>query len=123
MNKPQQPRPQPGARQPMPVMTQQPPMPIMAQQQPMPTQQPVPMANNTQNRAAAAWMEKISKIRPSVRQENPNYKQMLGNEIYQDIHQMLGPEKAPKITGMLLELQLPEIHQYLSSYEAFLAKV
>lgn len=36
---------------------------------------------------------------------------------------MTGPEKAPKITGMLIELPPQQIKQYLSSYDALYMKV
>lgn len=36
---------------------------------------------------------------------------------------MVGPEAAPKITGMLIDLPIPQIHQYLGSYDALQAKV
>jgi len=36
---------------------------------------------------------------------------------------MVAPERAPKITGMLIELPVDQIKQYMSSYDALRAKV
>jgi hypothetical protein len=36
---------------------------------------------------------------------------------------IIGPEKAPKITGMLIELPVLQIKQYLASFDALQMKV
>lgn len=43
--------------------------------------------------------------------------------IYDYIVGIAGPEKAPKITGMLIELPPQQIQQYLMSYESLYLKV
>lgn len=44
-----------------------------------------------------------------VTKENPYYKQQVGTAIYDFVLALKG-EKAPKITGMLIDLSLNEIH-------------
>ena len=41
---------------------------------------------------------------PAVTEKNPYLKDQTGNVIYNYIVGIVGPEKAPKITGMLIEL-------------------
>jgi len=48
---------------------------------------------------------------------------MIGEFIYEYIEGMVGEEKAPKITGMLLDLPSTEIVAYLKNYQHFNEKV
>jgi hypothetical protein len=54
---------------------------------------------------------------------NPYYKQQVGTAIYGFVEQLKGPAKAPKITGMLIDLAIPEIHNILTNYEHFLIRI
>ena len=64
-----------------------------------------------------------SKLLPSVTEKNPYLKEQVGNLIFDFVCHIIGSEKAPKITGMLIELPVPQIKQYLQSYEALQMKV
>lgn len=44
------------------------------------------------------------KLIPAVHEKNPYLKDHVGQCIYDYIVGIIGPEKAPKITGMLIEL-------------------
>ena len=41
--------------------------------------------------------------------ENPNYKEQVGTVIFDFIKQITGPEMAPKVTGMLIDLHIEDI--------------
>lgn len=113
-----QPRPQmqgmpqqPGMPQPGPGMPQQPGMPQMRPQQP---QAVGPAAN---------YVQQGYKLLPSVTEKNPFLKEQVGHLIYDFVQGIIGVDKAPKITGMLIELPVPQIKEYLQSYEALQIKV
>ena len=69
------------------------------------------------------YLMKTAKILPAVDERNPHLKGQVGETIYDDIVQMIGPDLAPKITGMLIDLPVNQIKQYLSSYDALYMKV
>merc|ERR1712167_428305 len=69
------------------------------------------------------YFMKASRILPAVQQKNVQYQEQVGQVIYDFILGMVGPEAAPKITGMLIDLPIPQIHTYLGSYDALQAKV
>lgn len=56
------------------------------------------------------------KIIPAVVPQNPNYKAQVGEFIYEYVEQIAGDEKAPKITGMLIDLPIGDIQQYLADF-------
>ena len=47
---------------------------------------------------------------------NPNHKDQAGNLFFEFVKKLLGAEKAPKITGMLIDLQLSDIRQMMSDW-------
>lgn len=91
-------------------MPQQPGMP----QQPMRPQASGPGAN---------YEIQAAKLLPSVSERNPYLKEQVGHLIYDFVQGIIGVEKAPKITGMLIELPVPQIKEYLTSFEALQVKV
>merc|ERR1712023_187652 len=99
-------------QQPMPQqpMQQQPQMP----QAPMPQQQMTP---------AMEYLAKAQQILPAVQEKNPYLKEQVGHVIFEYVRNIIGSEKAPKITGMLIELPVPQIQQYMQSYEALQHRV
>lgn len=62
-------------------------------------------------------------IQSAVTPTNPNYKQQVGEFIYEYVEQIVGEEKAPKITGMLIDLHPDEIRQYLVDFGRFNLKI
>ena len=56
-------------------------------------------------------------------ERNPYLKEQVGNLIFDFVQNLIGQEKAPKITGMLIELPVVQVKQYLSSYDALKLKV
>lgn len=66
---------------------------------------------------------RTSKILPAVDERNPHLKGQVGECIYDFIVEMIGSDLAPKITGMLIDLPVNQIKQYLSSYDALQMKV
>ena len=69
------------------------------------------------------YLFQASKLLPSVTERNPYLKEQVGNLIYDFVCIVIGPDKAPKITGMLIELPVSQIKQYLSSFDALKLKV
>ena len=94
-------------------MPQQPGMP----QQPMRPQAPQAVG------PAANYVQQGYKLLPSVTEKNPYIKEQVGHLIYDFVQGIIGVDKAPKITGMLIELPGPQIKEYLGSYEALQIKV
>lgn len=60
---------------------------------------------------------------PAVVPQNPNYKSQVGEFIYEFVETIAGEEKAPKITGMLIDLPLEEIKGYLADYSKLQNKI
>lgn len=52
-------------------------------------------------------------LMPAVNPQNPNYKNMIGEFIYEYVEKFVGEERAPKVTGMLIDLPTDEIKGYL----------
>jgi hypothetical protein len=65
---------------------------------------------------------KTNQIIKGVTNENPYYKQQVGTAIY-DFVQHLKGDKAPKITGMLIDLSINEIQSILKSYDLLCMRV
>jgi len=57
-----------------------------------------------------------SRIIAAVNDKNPMYKDQVGQLIFEYVEGMVGPERAPKITGMLIELPIPQIHLYMQNF-------
>ena len=58
----------------------------------------------------------------AVTEQNPNYKQTVGGIIFEYVQKLVN-EFAPKVTGMLIDLPVPEIQKYLVNFELFLQRV
>jgi hypothetical protein len=71
----------------------------------------------------ANYQAQAFKLLPSVTEKNPYLKEQVGHLIYDFVQGIIGVDKAPKITGMLIELPVAQIKEYLSSYEALQVKV
>jgi len=63
------------------------------------------------------------KLIPSVTEKNPYLKDQVGQAIFEFVNMMVPAERAPKITGMLIELPVDQIKHILSSLDALSAKV
>jgi len=68
-------------------------------------------------------LQKSLPIIAGVNPNNLNYKQQVGETIYEWVERIAGEDKAPKITGMLLDLPLEEIVGYLKDYVKLEEKV
>jgi hypothetical protein len=53
---------------------------------------------------------------------NPQYKQTVGGAIFEFV-QKLVQGYAPKVTGMLIDLPVPEIQKYMVNFDLFLQRV
>ena len=60
---------------------------------------------------------------PAVQERNPNLKDQVGQIIFDYIEKMVGQERAPKITGMLIDLPIPEIQRYVTNFNLFAERV
>lgn len=99
--------PMPNAM-PMPAQPMMPGMPGMPGQPGQPGQ---PM-NEAQD-----YQMKSSLLLPSIQPNNRNYKQKVGELIFPYISKMVPQDRVPRVTGMLIELPLEQIREYLSNYQ------
>jgi len=79
-----------------------------AQQQPMSPEQ--------------KYVHDAAKILPAVKENNPFLKEQVGSLIYDYVQMMVG-DRAPKITGMLIELSIAQIREYLTTFQALQTRV
>ena len=120
----------------MPNMGQQPPMgmpgvpqgmmPQAPMAQPMVPGMPGPpqgQAPQGGNPMVMQYMQVCSKLLPAVTEKNPYLKEKVGETIFPFIRTMIGNERAPKITGMLIELPVEQIKAYMSNFDNFHCKV
>ena len=70
-----------------------------------------------------AYNQRGFTILPAVVPQNPNLKQFVGEFIYEYVEKFVGEEKAPKITGMLIDLPIQEIKDYLYDFNKLSQKV
>ena len=69
------------------------------------------------------FLAKTLPLLPAVVPQNPNLKQMVGENIFEFVEKVAGDNYAPKITGMLIDLPIEEIRAYMQSFERFEEKV
>ena len=116
---PGQPMPMPGMPQPQRMMPK-PPMPSAPQPGPGGMQQhPGQQMNATVQR----YLQATQKLLPAITEKNPHMRDQVGGIIFEYIKLMVPIERVPKITGMLIELPIDMIMQYMMSFEALQAKV
>jgi hypothetical protein len=70
-----------------------------------------------------AYAQKGFMIAPAVAPQNPNYKTQVGEFIFEYVEQVAGEDNAPKITGMLIDLPIPEIKGYLTDFNRLVEKI
>merc|ERR1712051_412380 len=93
------------------MMIQQPmqqPIQQVPQQQPMSQEQRYLMACHA--------------IIPAVVPENPNYKDQVGTVLYEHINNLVGA-KAPKVTGMLIDLPIEDIKLIMQDWSLLQTRV
>ena len=69
-----------------------------------------------------AYLQRCIPVVKAVVPENPYYKNSVGTAIFEFVQQLKG-DKAPKITGMLIDLNIQEIHNILQNYDHFVMRV
>jgi len=70
-----------------------------------------------------AYLGKTMQIIRAIVKENPNYQQIVGSCIFSFVQQICGAEYAPKITGMLIDLPIFEIHAFMKDYSVLSERV
>ena len=75
------------------------------------------------NSMAAQYQQSTMKYIHAVSPQNPHLKQQVGGCIYEYVQKLVGDEKAPKITGMLIELPVNQIKEYMLNFENLKMKV
>ena len=60
---------------------------------------------------------------PIFNPKNPNHKTDVRLVILKFVVKIVGPEKAPEIAGMLIDLKISEIREYLQNFELFLNNI
>lgn len=82
-----------------------------------------PAPNQAQLTPQQKYFSICQKLLPSVTERNPYLKDQVGQVIFEFVNMMVPPERAPKITGMLIELPVDQIKAYMASLDALRAKV
>jgi len=72
---------------------------------------------------ATKFQQDAARLLPAVQERNQYLKEQVGHLIYDFVQKIIGVEKAPKITGMLIELPVAQIREYLASLDALKVKV
>merc|ERR1719460_1269693 len=75
------------------------------------------------NPIAAQYQQVAMKISAQISEKNPYLKERVGEAIFPFIKNLVGNERVPKITGMLIELPVEQIKQYMFSYDNLVMKV
>ena len=63
------------------------------------------------------------KILPSVTEKNPYMKDQVGQAIFEFVSMLVPADRAPKITGMLLDLSPTQLLMLLSSEDALRPRI
>lgn len=105
--------------QPMPPGQMQAPAPGMA----MMGQPGVQQMNPGNMTIAQKYQATTLKYIPALNPNNPHLKQQVGGCIYEYVQQLVGDDKAPKITGMLIELPVNQIKEYMMDFNNLKHKV
>lgn len=59
---------------------------------------------------------------PIVKEENPNYRKAVGEAIYGFVRQLV-QRSAPRTTGLMIDLPVPEIQKYMGDFDFFRNRV
>lgn len=92
----------------------------MQGQRPIQQQQQQPQMQMTNEQL---FHEKCQHILPAMIPENPNHKEQAGTVFYEFVIKVVGNEMAPKITGMLIDLNINDIKQMMGDYNLFTTRV
>ena len=68
------------------------------------------------------YLAKTLPVLNAIVAQNPNYKQNVGQTIFSFV-QVLAGSYAPKITGMLMEIPIDDIHDFMKSYDLLSQRV
>merc|ERR1719213_1123151 len=105
-----------------------PPQQTAMAQQPMPAampQQPNMQINfvPSSDPMASELYSKTMPIYAAITEINPSYKQTVGSTIFEFVTKLVGPQFAPKITGMLIDLPIVEIQRYVTNFDLLSQRV
>jgi hypothetical protein len=81
------------------------------------------MGTNPKDEVQVAYLAKTMPILPAILSENPNYQQHVGSCIFPYVQSVCGPDLAPKITGMLIDLPITEIHAFMKDYYVMVERI
>ena len=92
-------------------------IPPQMQQPIQQVQQPQPQMSQEQR-----YLMACHQIIPAVVPENPNYKDQVGTVLYEHINNLVGA-KAPKVTGMLIDLPIEDIKLIMQDWSLLQTRV
>lgn len=79
---------------------------------------------NTQNMPPhIRYQQACAKILPSCSERNTHLKEQVGQAIFEFVGMLVPHERAPKVTGMLIEIPVDQIRQYMQDFNVFKARV
>jgi hypothetical protein len=118
-----QPMPQPVGVNPMQPMRMPNQPPMMQPPMGMPPGPQMMVPPQTQMPLPQQYAQKGIFLLPAVVKTNPNYKNQVGEFIFEYVERIAGEQKAPKITGMLIDLPIEEIQGYLQDFSKLEEKI
>jgi hypothetical protein len=69
------------------------------------------------------YLYSCHQILPAIVAENPNYRTQVGTIFYEFIDALIGAEKAPKVTGMLIDLPIEDIKLIMQDFSLLQTRV
>merc|ERR1712227_918977 len=78
---------------------------------------------NPNNMPIQRYLHSTNKYVPALNPNNPHLKTQVGGCIYEYVQMIVGDDKAPKITGMLIELPVNQIREYMMDWNNLNMKV
>ena len=98
--------------------------PAMMNQQPvMAPQHQQPPQVNAQMSVEQRYLLSCQQIIYAVVPENPSYKEQVGTIFFDYIKHIAGPDKAPKVTGMLIDLPIDDIKMIMQDWSLLQTRV
>jgi hypothetical protein len=69
------------------------------------------------------YLYSCHQILPAIVPENPNYRTQVGTIFYEFIDLLIGAERAPKVTGMLIDLPIDDIKLIMQDWSLLQTRV
>ena len=96
---------------------------MMQPPQQAPQPQMAPQPQQPQMTIDQRYLYSCHQMLPAIVAENPNYRTQVGTIFYEYIDQLIGADKAPKVTGMLIDLPIEDIKLIMQDFSLLQTRV